>query len=77
MRKLVVIVTLLAFVLPTALAFAASDIGQQQAVPKIKCCFQDGQCLETLKDNCELKKGRIVSDCKQCPGVWGQDQKAK
>jgi hypothetical protein len=72
MKKLMAIVTLVALLLPAVMVYAASDIGQQQAQPKIKCCFQDGQCLETLKANCEMKKGKVVSDCSQCPGVWGQ-----
>ncbi len=29
--------------------------------PKIKCCFPDGQCLETRKENCALKQGICCS----------------
>jgi hypothetical protein len=77
MKKIIALLTLAAFLLPVVIAYADSDIGQQQGAPKIKCCFQDGQCLETLKSNCEYKKGKVVSDCKQCPGVWGQGEKPK
>jgi hypothetical protein len=75
MKKFLVVVMLMAFVIPATLAFAASEIGDKQAAPKIKCCFDDGQCLETQKDNCALKKGIVVQDCKDCPGVWGKGEK--
>jgi len=76
MRKLVVIVTLMAFILPAVLSFAASDAGPQQAGPKIKCCYS-GQCLETLKENCEYKQGIVVPDCSRCPGGSSESTKAK
>jgi len=66
----------MAFVLPAVLAFAGSDIGQQQAGPKIKCCYS-GQCLETIKENCEYKQGVVVTDCSRCSGGGGQSTKQK
>jgi hypothetical protein len=72
MKKLLVVLSMLAFMVPATIA-CAKDVGQaEQTEPKIKCCFQDGQCLETRRKNCEQKKGKVVSDCKSCPGVFGQ-----
>ena len=78
MRKLVastVVMTALVFMVVLAfgtVALARDTAGEGQAKPNINCCFQDGQCLETKADNCALKKGIKVQDCKDCPGVWGK-----
>lgn len=77
MKKLLVILTLLAFVISVSPAFAREPEQEKQAAPNINCCFQDGQCLQTKQDNCALKSGKVVTDCKDCPGVWGQGKKDK
>ncbi|MGO9570569.1 MAG: hypothetical protein ACLP5H_23810 [Desulfomonilaceae bacterium] len=78
MKKLLVILTLLAFVASISVVLAANpDQDVKQAAPNINCCFQDGQCLQTKKDNCALKTGIVVGDCKDCPGVWGKGKKNK
>jgi hypothetical protein len=77
MKKLLVILTLLAFVISISSAFARSPEQEKQAAPNINCCFQDGQCLKTKADNCALKTGIVVTDCKDCPGVWGKGKKDK
>jgi hypothetical protein len=77
MKKLLVILTLLAFVVSVSAVLARTPEQEKQAAPNINCCFQDGQCLQTKQDNCALKKGIVVSDCKDCPGVWGQGKKDK
>ncbi|MBI4965424.1 MAG: hypothetical protein HY913_19260 [Desulfomonile tiedjei] len=75
MKKILVLLTLMAFVAGATVAFAVDPQQQKQIQPNIKCCFQDGQCLETKEENCSLKKGIKVSDCKDCPGVWGKGKK--
>jgi hypothetical protein len=77
MKKLLVILTLLALVISISPAFAREPEQEKQAAPNINCCFQDGQCLKTKQDNCALKTGIVVSDCKDCPGVWGKGKKDK
>lgn len=72
MKKLLLILTLLAFAVSISAVFAADIDQMKQEQPDIKCCFQDGQCLQTKQDNCALKMGKIVGDCKDCPGVWGK-----
>jgi hypothetical protein len=72
MRKYFVLLTLLAFVAASTMVFAVDPSAEKQDEPKIKCCLQDGQCLETKKDNCALKKGTVVQDCKQCSGAKGK-----
>lgn len=72
MKKLIVVLTLLAFMAPSALVLARDPGQEQQIEPKIKCCFDDGQCLETRRENCALKKAIVVKDCSECPGVWGK-----
>jgi Family of unknown function (DUF6520) len=75
MKKLLVILSLLAFVVSISPAFAREPSQERQAEPQINCCFQDGQCLKTKRENCSLKQGIVVSDCKDCPGVWGKGKK--
>ena len=80
MRKLLVVFTLLAFIAvmaSTSLVFAIEPGQDKPGEPKIKCCFQDGQCLETRRENCALKQAIVVEDCSQCPGVWGEKGKKK
>jgi hypothetical protein len=75
--SLVVMTFIASSVLISGTAVARDVSGEGQAKPNIKCCFEDGQCLDTKKDNCALKKGIVVSDCKECPGVWGKGKKEK
>ena len=77
MKKLLVILTMLAFVVSVSPAFAREPEQEGQAAPNINCCFQDGQCLKTKKDNCALKTGIVVGDCKDCPGVWSKKGQKK
>ena len=77
MKKVLVILTVLAFVVSISPAFAREPDQERQAEPNINCCFQDGQCLKTKRDNCALKTGIVVSDCKECPGVWGRGKSEK
>ncbi|MBI5248242.1 MAG: hypothetical protein HY912_01995 [Desulfomonile tiedjei] len=73
-RLFVVCAVVMALVASGTMAMARDVGGEGQVKPNIKCCFQDGQCLETKKDNCALKKGIVVQDCKECPGVWGKGE---
>jgi hypothetical protein len=75
MKRFVALLALLVFVFAVGTVFAKDPNPEKQIEPKIRCCFQDGQCLETRKDNCALKKGIVVGDCKDCPGAWGKGQK--
>ena len=77
MKKLLVILTLLAFVISISQVFAREPEQEKQGAPNINCCFQDGQCLKTKQDNCALKTGIVVNDCKDCPGVWGKGKEKK
>jgi len=77
MKKLLVILTLLAFAVSISPAFAREPEQERQNAPNINCCFQDGQCLKTKAKNCRLKAGIIVKDCKDCPGVWGKGTEKK
>jgi hypothetical protein len=77
MKKLLVVLTVLAFVVSISPAFAREPDQERQAEPNINCCFQDGQCLQTKRDNCALKTGIVVSECKDCPGVWGRTKPEK
>jgi hypothetical protein len=74
-RMLFVCAILTAFVVSGAWVFAREPEQEKQAEPHINCCFQDGQCLRTKRDNCALKKGIVVENCADCPGVWGEGKK--
>jgi hypothetical protein len=77
MKKLFVALTLLAFIASSALVFALDPAQDKPGEPKIKCCFQDGQCLETRRENCALKQGVVVQDCKDWQSVGGEKDKQK
>jgi hypothetical protein len=83
MKRLLVVSIVVMTMIATAVlvsgtvALARDVAGEGQAKPNINCCFQDGQCLKTKKDNCALKKGIVVQDCAECPGVWGESKKEK
>ena len=72
MKRILVLLTLLVFAAGATVVFAVDPQQDKQLSPQINCCFQDGQCLKTRADNCALKQGIKVEDCKDCPGVWGK-----
>jgi hypothetical protein len=75
MKRILVLLTLLVFVATVTAVFAVDPSQSKQVAPQINCCLPDGQCLKTRADNCALKQGIQVSDCKTCPGVWGKGKK--
>ncbi len=75
MKRIVALLTLLVFAV-TITAVLAKDLSRdKQMEPQINCCFPDGQCLKTKADNCALKKGIKVSDCKDCAGALQKEKK--
>lgn len=72
MKRILVLLTLLVFAAGATVVFAVDPQQDKQLAPQVNCCFQDGQCLKTRADNCALKQGINVADCKDCPGVWGK-----
>jgi len=75
MKRMLVLLTLIVFVATATAVFAADPSQEKQMAPQINCCFPDGQCLKTRADNCALKKGIKVSDCKDCAGALQKGQK--
>ncbi|AFM24786.1 hypothetical protein [Desulfomonile tiedjei] len=74
----IIVVSLVVMAIFVSGTVQARDVADEGlARPHINCCLQDGQCLKTRKDNCALKKGIVVQDCSECPGVWGQGKKEK
>ncbi len=66
MKRLVVIFAVLAFVASGSIALARTPGGSGSVKKLVNCCFPDGGCVKTNKENCELKKARVVRDCKDC-----------
>ncbi len=78
MKKLLVLAAILVFVASGSSVFAAEKAGRggSGAVKKlVNCCFPDGGCVKTNKENCELKKARVVTDCKQCESYTPKSEK--
>jgi hypothetical protein len=75
MKRILVLLTLLVFVATATAVFAADPSRDKQMEPQINCCLPDGQCLKTRADNCALKKGIKVSDCKDCPSAGAKGKK--
>lgn len=68
MKKIVVLLAVVALMLPSSMALAkkAGKGGSGSVKKLINCCFPDGGCVKTNKENCELKQAQVVSDCSQC-----------
>jgi hypothetical protein len=72
MKKVLVLLSLIVFVAAVTAVFATDPQRDTQSQPKINCCHPDGKCEKVGKEDCAIKKGKEVSDCKECPGVWGE-----
>jgi len=64
MKKLVVLVALMAFVVVVPLALAAEKPAAP-AADKVNCCA-DKKCTQMTKADCDKAKGKVVKDCKEC-----------
>ena len=71
MKKLLVLLTLAAFVFSVPLAMAAGDTpgapkaGDKPAA-KINCCIK-GKCTQVGSEaDCAKEMGKVVKDCKDC-----------
>jgi len=60
MKRLIILLSLLAFVGAAPLAVAASKTDS-----KINCCIE-GKCEKLTKKACKEAKGKVVSSCKKC-----------
>ncbi len=63
MNKLIILMTLLAFVL--AAPFAVAKEEAKKADPKINCC-KKGDCKQRTEAQCKKAEGKVVADCKDC-----------
>ena len=70
MKKLLVLLTLAAFVFSVPLAMAAGYLGRcqgrrgQQA--QVNCCIK-GKCTQVGSEaDCAKEMGKVVKDCKDC-----------
>ena len=68
MKKLLVILAAAALIIGPTVSFARTPgKGGGRVVKKmIWCCFPDGGCVQTSKENCEFKKARVVKSCDEC-----------
>jgi hypothetical protein len=64
MRKLVMVISLLAFVAAAPMAMAAEKPSKAE---KVACCHGKGKCdNKHTKTVCEKEGGKVVMDCKDC-----------
>jgi hypothetical protein len=63
MKKILVLVMLLAFVLAVPMTMAAEK--KAATTDKVKCCIK-GDCKDMTKAECTKAKGKVVTDCKKC-----------
>jgi hypothetical protein len=66
MKRILLLVTVAALLASTTLVFAVSEIGRT-TTKMYKCCVI-GKCVDASKEDCALKQGIIVDDCKKCKG---------
>lgn len=72
MRKLLIILVLLASMSPSSSVFSRDPQREKERLPDVLCCFPEGRCVDMRRQDCALKKGKVVQDCAECPGVWGK-----
>jgi len=66
MRKLLLLLTLLAFVVAAPMAMAQTKEKPKKEEKKITCCIK-GECKEGMtKADCKKEKGKVVKDCSKC-----------
>ncbi len=72
MKKLLVLLTLAAFVFSVPLAMAADQAptgvkaGGEKAPAKVNCCIK-GKCSQVGSEaDCAKAMGKVVKDCKDC-----------
>jgi Ni/Co efflux regulator RcnB len=68
MKKLILLLALMAFVAAAPLAMAQKSA---KKAPKIHCCIK-GKCHRVTKAYCEKKKGQEVTECKECKAKSGK-----
>ncbi len=56
MKKVVLLMALLAFLVAVPVAMAQD---------KVNCCVA-GKCAQVAKADCDKQKGKVVKDCKEC-----------
>ena len=64
MKKVVILLALLAFVVAVPMAMAAEKPAAP-AADKVNCCTA-GKCAPMAKADCEKGGGKVVMDCKDC-----------
>jgi hypothetical protein len=65
MKKMVLLLTLVVFMLAVPLAMAAEKPAAPPAADKVNCCTA-GKCAPMPKADCEKGGGKVVKDCKDC-----------
>lgn len=65
MKKLVLLLTLVVFVVAVPLAMAAEKPAAAPAADKVNCCAAK-KCTPMTKADCDKAKGTVVKDCKDC-----------
>ena len=65
MKKLVLLLTLVVFMLAVPLAMAAEKPAAPPAADKVNCCTA-GKCAQMPKADCAKGGGKEVKDCKDC-----------
>lgn len=70
MKKLLVILAAAALIAaPTVSLGKGPGKGGGGIKKLVWCCFPDGGCVQTSKENCEFKKAQVVTSCDQCAGA--------
>lgn len=65
MRKVVILLALLAFIVVVPMAMAAEKPAAPPMGDKVNCCTK-GKCAQMPKADCEKGGGKVVMDCKDC-----------
>jgi hypothetical protein len=71
-KKWLVFLSALVFAASITWVFAA-DVGHEESTKIIKCCIE-GKCVDSNKQECAMRKGTQVQDCKQCAGAEKKDK---
>lgn len=65
MKKVLVFLSLVAFLFSAPMVMAQTTKPAKKEAPKIKCCVK-GECKEMTKAECKKAKGKVLKDCAKC-----------
>ncbi len=65
MKRILILLTLAAFVIAAPFAVAQEKAKKEKGEPKINCCVK-GDCKQMTEAKCTKAKGKVIAQCADC-----------